>query len=108
MIVLIDDIRKIDNVDIVARTAKEGKKILQKYKGKIDLLYLDHDLGCKESGYDITVWALKNNLMPKRVKLITNNPVGRENILKLLESYGYSNYSNKYDVKNSYLVLEEH
>lgn len=86
MWLLIDDKRDF-HCEVIARTAKAGRKMLA--LGGWECLCLDHDLGCKESGYDICVWALECGFMPKRVQLVTANPVGRENIKKALLADGY-------------------
>lgn len=86
MWLLIDDERTLD-VDVIARTPEAGRRLLA--LGEWECLCMDHDLGYEESGYDIIKWAAQNHLLPMRVQLVTNNPVGRENIGALLRSCGY-------------------
>ena len=69
MKVLIDDMREM-KVDVIARTAKEGKEVLMKNKGKVTALYIDHDLGEDESGYDVIVWALRHKVLPPFVRIV--------------------------------------
>jgi hypothetical protein len=90
MEMLLDDVRpNWWDCEIVARTAKDGKRKLLENKGKLTKLYLDHDLGCKENGHDILVWALYNGLVPPKVKLITANWYGQINMARALRANGY-------------------
>ena len=89
-ILAIDDVRECTYANVVARTHNDGIAMLEKF-GPWDELYLDHDLGARErqydntgrelTGNDILVW-LRNNLdkLPKKIILITGNPVGRKNM----------------------------
>lgn len=89
MWLLIDDERDLQ-CDVIARTAEAGKKMLA--IGGWEVLCLDHDLGDTENnvtGYDICKWAIANDYLPNEVQLVTSNPVGRENIAKILLSNGY-------------------
>lgn len=90
MWLLIDDFRSL-GCDVTCRTSQEGKNALVSYKGNIECLCLDHDLGPgQESGYDVAKWALENGLMPNHVQIVSSNPVGRQNIAFVLTSYGYT------------------
>lgn len=87
---LIDDMRNLD-VDTIARDYFEG--IQQLKTTKWDVLYLDHDLGCfhpktgKElTGYDVICWLEAHpKHVPKSIKLVTSNPVGRSRMLQVIE-----------------------
>lgn len=83
---LIDDVRTFD-VEHIARTPEEAKRILKEQN--ITHLYLDHDLGVDESGYDIVNWAIENDCLPKWIQIVSMNPVGRMNIERALRSEGY-------------------
>lgn len=93
---LIDDMRNI-KADVIARTFEEGIKALRT-GGQFDILFLDHDLGGTDghgteipvtiegelympNGYGI-VCFLENHthLLPKKIELVTSNPVGRKNM----------------------------
>ena len=94
---LIDDERFLD-VDIVARTAKEGKKYLALYKGNIIELYLDGILSSNvnaETGYDVLEWALRNNLMPPYVKIVSDSPDMIKIMGLKLISAGYKRYNDR-------------
>lgn len=78
---LIDDMRNIE-ATVVARTFAEGVIAL---KSEIfDVLYLDHDLGEDDpnhTGYGIMKFLEENpDRLPKEIKLVTSNPVGRANM----------------------------
>jgi hypothetical protein len=55
----------------------------------------DHDLGTDDlgnvldTGYDVMCWAFDHGLLPRRVQIVTSNPVGRENMTRLLENGHY-------------------
>jgi hypothetical protein len=84
---MIDDERNL-NVDVIARTSEAGIKLLEAFEW--ECLILDHDLGSDpKTGYDILVYALEKNILPKCVQIITMNPVGRERIKNALISTGY-------------------
>jgi hypothetical protein len=87
MWLLIDDKRNL-NTDAIARTPEAGRKLLS--LGGWDCVCFDHDLGCKESGYDVLVWGINAGLLPKQVQLVTSNPVGRQNMRVALENAGYA------------------
>lgn len=56
-----------------------------------DIIYFDHDLGRGKNGYDCAKWLveylLDNNKPAPIIKSQSANPVGRDNILKLFDSY---------------------
>ena len=88
MWLLIDDVRNV-NCDVIARNGPAGRKMLA--LGGWEALCLDHDLGDvgTETGYDVLVWALENNLVPPIVQLVTANPVGQANMARALVQAGY-------------------
>jgi hypothetical protein len=77
---LIDDFRTIE-------ADREGLQALQ--EGGWDLLLLDHDLGDpdpRHTGYDLLSWLERNpQFLPKRIELVTANPVGREKMKMVIE-----------------------
>ncbi len=91
MWLLIDDIRNLPNMDMIARNSTEAIDYLTNFK--FEGVVFDHDLGESISGYDILKWGLENNLIPGVVKLITANPVGRDNMGFQLKAYGYKQVS---------------
>lgn len=83
MWLLIDDIRDL-NCDVTARTYADGIVALKEYGQKIECLCIDHDLGEEKTGYDVIMWAIEHRLLPKKVQIVSVNPVGRENIARAL------------------------
>jgi len=93
MILLIDDFRNL-SVDVIARTAEAGKRMLLL---SWDELLLDHNLGCGETGYDLLVWALyKDMVLPPKITLVTHDREGREAMEELLQQHGYIKYKGSF------------
>lgn len=96
MKILIDDVRKI-RADLVCRTYNEGIDALRANAGQVEVLYLDHDLGdpdVKKTGYGVVCWLEQNpQCWPEVIFLVTANPVGRQNmervLIKLYDQVGY-------------------
>lgn len=88
MRLLIDDKRDMPD-GIIARDFESGKKMLA--LGGFDVLYLDHDLGEINTGYDIINWASEyaDEILPPKIVVVSSNPVGLENIGRALVSFGY-------------------
>lgn len=89
---LIDDLRKWDDILSIqpedeyqiARSYKEGIEYLK--ASRWDILYLDHDLGCKKTGYDILCWLEEHpEKLPLDISFVTSNPVGRERMQQVKE-----------------------
>lgn len=79
---------------VIARTYKDGMKLLQEQKW--DLVLLDHDLGGAQTGYDIVNWLEANpEKCPAKVGLITfNTSAGfkMEQALLKMEERGVTKY----------------
>ena len=50
---------------------------------------LDHDLQCKQTGYDVAKYIVEHHLPIDGFNCHSFNPVGRKNIEQLLLHYGY-------------------
>ena len=81
---LIDDVRNIKDVDLVARTAEDGLYYLE--HEHVTHLYLDNDLGDDQpmEGIDILNWARDNNLVPPNVLIVSANPVAKRRMEDVL------------------------
>jgi len=77
---LIDDVRIVEGMDVVARTAVEGRVALLQHP--VTHLVLDNDLGANQDmeGYDVLMWAIQNDCVPAHVSIISANPVARKRI----------------------------
>jgi hypothetical protein len=95
---LIDDLRDVEfvnqtwNVKVtdVARTFAEGIQAIK--EGNIETLLLDHDLACFDdegnelTGYKIMLFLEENpEYLPKRIILVTSNPVGRSKMQTVVD-----------------------
>jgi len=65
-----------------------------KENGVPDEISFDHDLGWDmvtnkeaKSGYDLAKWLVENNIVLKKFNVHSANPVGKENIERLLTNY---------------------
>lgn len=63
---------------------------------EFEVVSLDHDLGCfygnKEmTGYDVLMWLVQRKMdglyVPQEIRIHTANPVGRANMLGVIERY---------------------
>jgi hypothetical protein len=88
MWMIVDDCRDY-GCDLIVRRIDAAKKILPLIHNEIEVLVLNHDLGQKETGYDLAVWALENNCLPNKVQVCSMNPVGKGNICSLLIQNNY-------------------
>lgn len=62
--------------------------------GPFDILFLDHDLGQKQTGLDFVKWILDGdiNAYPTRVIVHSNSPVGASNMVYLLQDFNIKAY----------------
>lgn len=80
----------------VARTAGQAKTLM--LEKSWDVMYVDHDLasfdesGKETTGYDVLKWFFEktNGPLPTRFVLLTSNPVGRQNLVELINQYAPS------------------
>ena len=104
----LDDIRSVSFLDqkkeeknlkyvegpwIVARSMQEALDLIES-KGMPQVISFDHDLGDKvPTGFDFSKWIvekdLDDNILPKDFdyQVHSDNPVGRDNIVGLLNQY---------------------
>ena len=62
-----------------------------KVEPAFDRVYLDHDLGTEATGYDTAkfiAFELPKGQRPKLVVVHTNNPIGGDRMLKILQDGG--------------------
>lgn len=76
---------------IICRTYRQAINALETYcpLGQV-YLDLDHDLGCKQTGYDIAKYVVEHKLPLHGFACHSFNPVGKKNIEELLLHYGYN------------------
>jgi len=98
--IYLDDLRTpTEKFDFVVRNYDEAIEIIKKY-GVPNYISFDHDLGVDDegellkSGYDLAKWIVENDLngsykLPSNFtyKVHSQNPVGKKNIISLLNAY---------------------
>lgn len=85
--ILVDDIRDID-ADVICRNFAAAKIIFDLISLTEWSLLLDHDLGESKSGYDLINHLIDTKNIPKRVFIVSSNPVGRDNIGRAIMDTG--------------------
>ena len=97
MKIWLDDLRKAPAGYITARSVNEAKIIIEKAEAeseKIELIDCDHDLGdfANDGGDGICLldWLLERGTL-YRIVLHTANPVGRENMKRMINRYWNNN-----------------
>lgn len=81
----VDDIRKAPDGWVLAENFDKAVALLE--MRPMEALSLDHDLGELASGYDIAKYMIAHGIWPKNIYCHSMNPVGRINILALLQHY---------------------
>jgi hypothetical protein len=96
-ILLVDDCRLPNSMSVdIVRTAERAINALG--ATNYHALLLDHDLGYGGSGYDVAecleMWHEDGQWVPQVVELVTMNPVGRENIVRVLRNMYFHEHPN--------------
>ena len=92
MKIWLDDIREAPEGYLHCRSVNEAIKLIEEceHKEKIELIDCDHDLGdfaCDGGdGIKLLDWLLERNTKYP-IRLHTMNPVGRDNMRRMLERY---------------------
>lgn len=84
----LDDLRNSpDGSWVVVKTFREFRETIQEL-GLPYFISFDHDLGLLSgSGYDCAKWLVENEYVIKDYQVHSQNPVGKENIIGLLENW---------------------
>lgn len=92
MKIWLDDVRPAPYGFVLCKSVNEAKKMIEKYEKTemIELIDCDHDLGDYSfdggDGIKLLDWLVeRNTLYP--VALHTMNPVGRENMQRIINRY---------------------
>ncbi|WDR22170.1 hypothetical protein PJM41_0085 [Salmonella phage vB_SenS_UTK0009] len=94
--ILIDDVRNLNGMDIIIRTPEAALKFLENNDTSGHFVYMDNDLAVDGmEGYQILRLLLELGQRPKKVVLVTSNPVGRENMRNDLLDEGYQENPNR-------------
>lgn len=87
----VDDLRNPPNIlkqnynIVICRNYKET--IYELDKRRFRIIDLDHDLGEEKTGYDVCKYIIENEIPLNKVYIHTSNPVGRNNMVQLLQRY---------------------
>lgn len=92
MIVIVDDLRTHPSADVHLRTSAEALDFLMAFSGRIDELWLDHDLGGDDTVRPVVLWLAERSFGGDpveigRVGVQSMNPVGAEWICGTLGRY---------------------
>ena len=99
MILVIDDRRKFSFEHTLAKNSRDGIGKLRDFylhNTPIDELWLDHDLGGVDTGMKVCDWLELQSVVNTqhmeigRVYLVSANPVGCVNMLRVLKKIGYN------------------
>jgi hypothetical protein len=99
MILLIDDQQDTDKADVIIRSTKACRTILQK-KIKWDKIYFGYFLGNdyeEDNGLKILTWALENDLLDKDTKIFIIAINNRHEMEEVLIKFGYRMPLNSFD-----------
>ena len=90
MKIWLDDIRKAPDGYIWCKSVNNAKDVISSNIDKISLIDCDHDLGdfASEGGDGIKLldWLVENSLFFP-IRLHTMNPVGRNNMIRMINRY---------------------
>ena len=98
MFIWLDDERRMpivnckkDDIKYHAHNYNECIEAIQNaQKNNMEIwIHFDHDLGEEKTGYDVAKYILENQIELKQFSVHSRNPVGANNIYKLLTHYGY-------------------
>jgi len=84
---LVDDMRTLKNITKTCRNYQNACMAVLQYD--FDVLYLDHDLGEHNTGYDFMKYCIGRDIRFKYVVVVSSNPVGRDAIGFMLKASGY-------------------
>ena len=92
MKIYLDDVRVAPKGYVLAKSVNQAIRLIEQYEKteKIEIIDLDHDLGdyAKDGGDSIKLLDyLVENQKFYPVKLHTMNPVGRDNMQRLINRY---------------------
>ena len=94
--ILIDDVRNLHGMDIIIRTPEAAIEFLNKTDTTGHFVYFDNDLAVDGmEGYQILRLLLEFGQRPKKVVLVTSNPVAKQTMRNDLLDLGYKENPNR-------------
>jgi hypothetical protein len=90
--IYLDDLRTpSDNSWFIIRNHHDFIHKISTSFNQIECISFDHDLGEEKTGFDcakyLIEYCMNNNLTPPQTYVHSANPVGRENIIYLINNY---------------------
>ncbi|WGG14251.1 hypothetical protein [Salmonella phage phC17] len=94
--ILIDDVRNLHGMDIIIRTPEAAIEFLKGTDTTGHFVYCDNDLAADGmEGYQILRLLLEFGQRPKKVVLVTSNPVAKQHMRNDLLDLGYKENPNR-------------
>ncbi|MEW0646950.1 cyclic-phosphate processing receiver domain-containing protein [Escherichia coli] len=94
--ILIDDVRNLNGMDIIIRTPEAAVEFLNNTDTTGHVVYFDNDLAVDGmEGYQILRLLLEFGQRPKKVVLVTSNPVAKQTMRNDLLDLGYKENPNR-------------
>lgn len=94
--ILIDDVRNLNGMDIIIRTPEAAVEFLNNTDTTGHFVYFDNDLAVDGmEGYQILRLLLEFGQRPKKVVLVTSNPVAKQTMRNDLLDLGYKENPNR-------------
>lgn len=94
--ILIDDVRNLNGMDIIIRTPEAAVEFLNNTDTTGHFVYTDNDLAVDGmEGYQILRLLLEFGQRPKKVVLVTSNPVAKQTMRNDLLDLGYKENPNR-------------
>ena len=94
--ILIDDVRNLHGMDIIIRTPEAAVEFLNTFDTSNNIVYFDNDLSLEGlEGYQILRRLLELGQRPKKVVLVTSNPVAKQHMRNDLLDLGYKENPNR-------------
>ena len=94
--ILIDDVRNLHGMDIIIRTPEAAIEFLKGTDTTGHFVYCDNDLAVDGmEGYQILRLLLEFGQRPKKVVLVTSNPVAKQTMRNDLLDFGYKENPNR-------------
>lgn len=92
MKIYLDDLRTpLDNSWFIIRSHHDFIHKISTSFNQIECISFDHDLGEEKTGFDcakyLVEYCINNNVIPPQTYVHSANPVGRENIILLINNY---------------------
>ena len=62
-------------------------QLLRVFRDDVEFIDLDYDLGTKETGMDVLRFMAEENIVPKRINIHSDHPIGAQEMQKYAETH---------------------